>query len=164
MINRLAAAILLFTFFLPAAPGPARPLRNHLPQKTLQVLIEGEDPVMVELFGKELQDIAAKIGTSIALIEKEAKPYDLRILLTSSVGSKTGTCNGSCSSFGTCGDATISSSCQCSSSPCRITITLYFTSAVVVKYDGNFQSADSGVGISREEARKLLARKLASRL
>jgi hypothetical protein len=162
MISRLAAAIVLLAFFSPTTPAPYRPLESHPPQKTFQVLIEGEDPVMAELFGKELQDMAAKIGISISLLEKEAKQHDLRIILASSVGSKTGSCDCSCSSRGSCTD--IASSVSCSSTPCSITITLYFTSAAVLKSDGTLQSADIGVGITRVEARRLLARKLVSRL
>jgi hypothetical protein len=160
MIIRLAAAILLLVFFSPAAPAPTRPSRPHLTQRTLQVLIEGEDPVMAELFGRELQDMAAKIGTAITLIEKESKQHDLRIILTSSVGSKTDSCTGSCSTTSTCTNTSLS----CSSRSCSVTITIYFTSAVVLKPDGTLQSADTGVGITRVEARKLLARKLISRL
>jgi hypothetical protein len=160
MINRLTTAVLLLLFFAPAAPAPTRPPESHLPQKTLQVLVEGEDPVMVELFGRELQDMATKTGTSISLIGKEAKLYDLRILLTSSVGSKTDSCRGSTS--GSCRRAGSSSSCRCRS--CSVTITTYFASAVALKPDGSLQSADAGVGISREEARRLLARKMISKL
>jgi hypothetical protein len=159
MINRLTTAILLLLFF---SPAPTRPPESHHPQKTLQVLIEGEDPVMAELFGRELQDMAAKAGTSISLIGKEAKPYDLRILLTSNVGSKSASCRGSCSTSGTCSDTTSSVSCYATS--CYVTLTVYFTSAVVLKPDGYLQYADGGVGITREEARRLLARKLVSRL
>jgi hypothetical protein len=162
MINRLWVAILLVLFVSPAAPAPTRPPESHHPQKTLRVLVEGEDPVIVELFGKEFQDIAAKIGTSINLIGKEATPYDLRILLTSSVGSKTDSCTGSCSTTGTCTDA--ASSVSCSATSCSVTITIYFTSAVMLRPDGNLQSADAGVGLTRVEARRLLARKLVSRL
>jgi hypothetical protein len=162
MIKRLWIASLLLLFYSPAAPAPNQPPRSHHPQKTLQVLVEGEDPVMVELFGRELQDIAGKAGTSISLIGKEARPYDLRILLTSNVGSKTGSCTGSCSTTGTCTDTTSSVSCHATS--CSVTITIYFTSAVALTQDGNLQSADTGVGLTREEARRLLARKLVSRL
>jgi hypothetical protein len=158
MINRLTTAILLLLLFSPAAP--TRPPESRHSQKTLQVLIEGEDPVMVELFGRELQDMAAKAGTSISLIGKEVKPYDLRILLTSNVGSMSDSCRGSCSTSGTCRRSSVSCSCR----RCSVTITTYFTSAVVLRPDGNLQSADGGVGLSREEARKLLARKLVSRL
>jgi hypothetical protein len=162
MINRPTTTILLLLFFSPAAPVPTRPLESHLPQKTLQVLLEGEDPVMAELFGRELQDMAAKTGASISLIGKDATPYDLRILLTSGVGSKTASCTGSCSNTGTCTDST--SSVSCSATSCSVTITIYFASAAVLKPDGSLQSADAGVGITRVEARKLLARKLVSRL
>jgi hypothetical protein len=162
MINRLTTAILLLLFISPATPAPTRLLEPHHPQKTLQVLIEGEDPVMAELFGRELQDMAAKAGTSISLIGKEAKPFDLRILLTSNVGSKSASCTGSCSTSGTCSDTTSSVSCYATS--CSVTLTVYFSSAVVLKQDGSLQSADAGVGITREEARRLLARKLVSRL
>jgi hypothetical protein len=160
MINRLWVASLLLLFFSPVAPAPTRPLESHPPQKTLQVLVEGEDPVMVELFGKEFQDMAAKAGTSIGLLGKEARPYDLRILLTSNVGRMSDSCRGSCSTRGTCKRSSVSCSCR----RCSVTITTYFTSAVVLKPDGNLQSADAGVGITREEARGLLARKLVSRL
>jgi hypothetical protein len=162
MINRLWTASLLLLFFPPAAPAPTRLPESHHPQKMLQVLVEGEDPVIVELFGKEFQDMAAKIGTSIKLLGKEATPYDLHILLTSGVGSKTDSCTGSCSTTGTCTDTT--SSVSCSATSCSVTITIYFTSAVVLKQDGKLQSADAGVGLTREEARRLLARKLVSRL
>jgi hypothetical protein len=162
MISRLTTAILLLLFLAPAAPAPTRPPEPHLPQKTLQVMVEGEDPVMAELFGRELQDMAAKIGASINLIGNEAKPYDLRILLTSSVGSKFASCTGSCSTTGTCADT--ASSVSCSATSCSVTLTIYFTSAVALKADGSMQSADSGVGITREEARRLLARKMISRL
>jgi hypothetical protein len=160
MINRLWVAILFILFYSPEAPAPTRPSESHLPQKTLQVLVEGEDPVIVELFCKEFQDMAAKIGTSINFIGKEATTYDLRILLTSSVGSKTDSCRGSCSNTGRCRRSSLS----CSCSRCSITITTYFTSAVVLKQDGKLQSADAGVGLSRSEARSLLARKLVSNL
>ena len=154
---RLAATFLLLIFTAQAATAPARRLETGFPQKTLEVLIEGEDPVMVELFGRELQALAA---TSINLIEKETKPYDLRIVLASNVGSKTGSCTGSCSNTSSCTQG--SSSCSCSS--CSVTITLYFCSAVVIKSDGILLSADTGVGITRAEARSSLVRKLVSRL
>jgi len=160
MHYRLAATLLLLIFSAPAALAPARRFETAIPQKTLDVLIEGEDPVMVELFGRELQSLAAMIRTSINLIEKETKPYDLRIVLASNAGSKTGSCTGSCSS-GSCSDGS-SSSCSCSS--CSVTITLYFCSAVVLKADGILQSADTGVGITRAEARSSLVKKLISRL
>jgi hypothetical protein len=162
MINRLWVVILWILFFSPAAPAPTRPPESHHPQKTLQIVVEGEDPVIVELFSKEFQDMAAKIGMSIKFIGKEAAPYNLRILLTSGVGSKTDSCTGSCSTTGTCTNST--SSVSCSATSCSVTVTIYFTSAVVLKPDGNLQSADAGVGLTRTEARRLLARKLVSRL
>lgn len=158
MVMRLAAVILLSLFSSPLATGPVLPFAS--PQKSLQVLIEGEDPVMLELFGTELQSLAASGGTSLKLIKTGEKPYDLRIFFTSGAGSKTDYCTGSCSTTGSCTHQTVS--CSCSS--CSVTVTLYFNSAVMLKPDGTLQAADSGVGLSRAEARNLLVRKLVSRL
>jgi hypothetical protein len=135
-------------------------LRTRTAQKTIQILIEGEDPVMVELFGKELQNLLTRSGTSVTLSDNKTKPYDFRIFFTSGVGSKTDSCTGSFSTTSTCPGATTSGSC----SSCHVTITLYFTSAVVLKPDGMVHSADTGMGIAPAEARNLLARKLLSRL
>jgi len=144
MIKRLAAAILLSFFSSPVTTAPTLRIKSQFPQKSLQILIEGEDPVMLDLFGKE------------------AKQYDLRIFLSSGAGSKSDYCTGTCSTSGFCSDTTSSVSCSCNS--CSVTVTLYFNSAVVLKPDGTLQSVESGVGVTRAEARTLIARKLISRL
>jgi hypothetical protein len=162
MVKRLAAAILLSFFSSPITTAPALRIESHIPQKSLQILIEGEDPVMLELFGKELQSLAGRAGRSISLIKNGAKQYDLRIFFSSGVGSKSDYCTGTCSTSGFCSDTASSVSCSCNS--CSVTVTLYFNSAVVLKPDGTLQSVESGVGITRAEARTLIARKLVSRL
>jgi hypothetical protein len=162
MVKRLAAAILLWVFSSPVTTAPTLRIESHFPQKPLEILIEGEDPVMLELFGKELQSLASRAGRSVSLLEKEAKRYDLRIFLSSGAGSKSDYCTGTCSTSGFCSDTTSSVTCSCNS--CSVTVTLYFNSAVVLKPDGTLQSVESGVGVTRAEARTLIARKLISRL
>jgi hypothetical protein len=162
MVKRLAAAILLLVFSSPVTTAPTPRIESHFPQKSLQILIEGEDPVMIELFGKELQSLAGRAGRSVSLITKEAKQYDLRIFFSSGAGSKSGYCTRTCSTSGFCSDTTSSVSCSCNS--CSVTVALYFSSAVVLKPDGTLQSVESGVGITRAEARTLIVRKLVSML
>jgi hypothetical protein len=131
-------------------PQPAHP------SKSLRIFIE-EDFSTAQILKRELTDWSGRIGIPIVFVEKDVEPYDLRILLTSGVGSDSDRCSSSCSPSGT----DCSSSC---SSSCSVTITLYFVSALALAPDGKLQFTETGVGSAKISAITPLARKLAKRL
>jgi hypothetical protein len=125
--------------------------------KALRIFIE-EDFSTAQMLRRELTDWSGRIGIPIIFVEKDVEPYDLRILLTSGVGSDSGSCSSSCSSSGS------DISCSSSSSSCSVTITLYFVSAVALAPDGKLQFTETGVGSAKRYAITSLGRKLAKRL
>jgi hypothetical protein len=82
------------------------------PSKGLRIFIE-EDFSTAQMLKRELTDWGVRIGIPIIFVEKDVEPYDLRILLTSSVGSDSGSCSTSCSPSG--------SDCSSCSSSCSVT-------------------------------------------
>ena len=140
-------------------PQPAHP------SKSLRIFIE-EDFSTAQMLKRELTDWSGRIGIPIVFVEKDVEPYDLRILLTSGVGSDSGSCSSpcSCSNVGSSTDV----SCLCwatpSSSSCSVTITLHFVSALALTPDGKLQFTETGVGSAKRDAITPLARKLAKRL
>lgn len=128
-----------------------QPQSTH-PSKALRIFIE-EDFSTAQMLRRELTDWSGRIGIPIIFVEKDVEPYDLRILLTSGVGSDSGSCSASCDI-----------SCSSSSSSCSVTITLYFVSAVALAPDGKLQFIETGVGSAKRYAITSLGRKLAKRL
>jgi hypothetical protein len=131
------------------------------PSKALRIFIE-EDFSTAQMLKRELTDWSVRIGIPIIFVEKDVEPYDLRILLTSGVGSDSGSCSSSCSCSSSGTD--ISCSCTPSSSSCSVTITLHFVSALALAPDGKLQFTETGVGSAKISAITPLARKLAKRL
>jgi hypothetical protein len=135
------------------------------PSKALRIFIE-EDFSTAQMLKRELTDWSGRIGIPIIFVEKGVEPYDLRILLTSGVGSDSGSCSSSCSCSSAGSSTDISCSCWCtpSSSSCSVTITLHFVSALALAPDGKLQFTETGVGSAKIYAITPLARKLAKRL
>src|SRR4030095_9119893 len=74
-------------------PQPANP------SKSLRIFIE-EDFSTAQMLKRELTDWSVRIGIPIVFVEKDSEAYDMRILLTSGVGSDSGRCSTSCSRTG----------------------------------------------------------------
>jgi len=123
-------------------PQPAHP------SKALRIFLE-EDFSTAQMLKRELTDWSGRIGIPIIFVEKDVEAYDLRILLTSDVGSHSGSCRPAFAE---------------SLSTCDITITHYFVSALALAPDGKLQFAETGVGSAKTSAITPLARKLAERL
>src|SRR5215470_10201235 len=138
----------------PTPPAQIQQPQPAHPSKSLRIFIE-EDFSTAQMLKSELTDWSVRIGIPIIFVEKDVEPYDLRILLTSGVGSDSGSCSSpcSCSSSGT----DISSSCS-------LTITLHFVSALALAPNGKLQFTETGVGSAKISAITPLARKLAKRL
>lgn len=145
----------------PAAPAQIQQPQPAHPSKSLRIFIE-EDFSTAQMLKRELTDWSFRIGIPIIFVEKDVDPYDLRMLLTSGVGSDSGSCTSPCSC--STGGSDISCSCTTSSSPCSVTITLHFVSALALAPDGKLQFTETGVGSARISAITPLARKLAKRL
>ena len=145
----------------PAAPAQIQQPQPAHPSKSLRIFIE-EDFSTAQMLRRELTDWSGRIGIPIVFLEKDVEPYDLRILLTSGVGSDSGSCTSPCSCSTAGSD--ISCSCTTSSSSCSVTITLHFVSALALAPDGKLQFAETGVGSAKTFAITPLARKLAERL
>src|SRR5262245_9462679 len=145
----------------PAAPAQIQQPQPANPSKSLRIFIE-EDFSTAQMLKRELTDWSVRIGIPIIFVEKDVEPYDLRILLTSGVGSDSGSCTSPCS----CSTAGSDISCLCttSSSSCSVTITLHFVSALALAPDGKLQFTETGVGSAKISAITPLARKLAKRL
>jgi hypothetical protein len=123
-------------------PQPANP------SKSLRIFIE-EDFSTAHMLRRDLTDWSGRIGIPIILVEKDIEPYDLRILLTSDVGSDSGLCRPAFSE---------------SLSRCRVSITLHFVVALALTPEGKLQFTETGVGSEKKSAITPLARKLAKRL
>jgi hypothetical protein len=144
----------------PTTPAQIQQPQSANPSKSLRIFIE-EDFSTAQMLKRELTDWSARIGIPIIFVEKDIEPYDLRILLTSDVGSDSGSCSSS-SSCSPSGD--ISCSCSSSSSSCSVTVTLHFVSALALTPAGKLQFTETGVGSAKRYAITPLARKLAKRL
>jgi len=123
--------------------------------KSLRIFIE-EDFSTAQMLKRELTDWSVRIAIPIIFVEKDSEAYDLRILLTSDVGSGSGSCSTSCSPSG--------SGCSSCSSSCSVTITLHFVSALALSPDGKLQFRETGVGSAKRDAITPLARKFTKRL
>jgi len=123
-------------------PQPARP------SKELRIFME-EDFSSAQMLRRELTDWSGRIGIPIIFVEKDVGPYDLRILLTSDVGSRSDSCRPALAE---------------SLSKCDITITHYFVGASALTPEGKLQFTETGVGSAKSAAITTLARKLAERL
>jgi hypothetical protein len=145
----------------PAPPAHVQQPQSTHPTKSLRIFIE-EDFSTAQMLRRELTDWSGRIGIPIIFVEKDVEPYDLRILLTSGVGSDSGSCSSPCSCSTAGSD--ISCSCTTSSSSCSVTITLHFVSALALAPDGKLQFTETGVGSAKISAITPLARKLAKRL
>jgi hypothetical protein len=145
----------------PAPPAHVQQPQSTHPTKSLRIFIE-EDFSTAQMLRRELTDWSGRIGIPIIFVEKDVEPYDLRILLTSGVGSDSGSCASPCSCSTAGSD--ISCSCTTSSSSCSVTITLHFVSALALAPDGKLQFTETGVGSAKSSAITPLARKLAKRL
>ena len=145
----------------PAPPAQVQQPQPAHPSKSLRIFIE-EDFSTAQMLRRELTDWSVRIGIPIIFVDKDVEPYDLRILLTSGVGSDSGSCTSPCSCSTAGSD--ISCSCTTSSSSCSVTITLHFVSALALAPDGKLQFAETGVGSAKTFAITPLARKLAKRL
>lgn len=130
-------------------PQPAHP------SKSLRIFIE-EDFSTAQMLKRELTNWSVRMGIPIIFVEKNVEPYDLRILLTSDVGSDSQRCSSSCSPPGP--------DCSSCSSSCSVTITLHFVSALALAPDGKLQFTETGVGSAKRFAITPLARKLAKRM
>jgi hypothetical protein len=140
----------------PAAPAHVQQPQPPHPSKSLRIFIV-EDFSTAQMLRRELAGWSGRIGIPIIFVEKDSDAYDLRILLTSGVGSDSNSCSSSCSPPG----ADCSSSCSTS---CSVTITLHFVSALALAPDGKLQFTETGVGSAKISAITPLARKLAKRL
>jgi hypothetical protein len=149
----------------PTSPAHVQQTQSANPAKSLRIFIE-EDFSTAQMLKNELTDWSFRIGIPIIFVEKDVEPYDLRILLTSGVGSDSGSCSShcSCSTSSTCTDISCSCSCTTSSAPCSVTITLHFVSALALAPDGKLQFTETGVGSAKISSITPLARKLAKRL
>jgi len=139
----------------PAAPAHVQQPQPEHPSKSPRIFIE-EDFSTAQMLKRELTDWSVRIGIPIIFVEKDSEAYDLRILLTSDVGSDSGSCSTSCSPPGT--------DCSSCSSSCSVTITLHFVSALALAPDGKLQFTETGVGSAKRDSITPLARKLAKRL
>jgi hypothetical protein len=164
MIITGLVALFLSSIPLPYSADKTRATPAHIqqpqsahPSKTLRVFIE-EDFSTAQMLRRELTEWSGRIAIPIFFVEKDVEPYDLRILLTSDVGSDSESCSTSCSPTGA--DCSFSSSC---SSSCRVSITHYFVSALALTPDGKLQFTETGVGSVKRFAITPLARKLAKR-
>jgi len=142
----------------PAAPAQIQQPQPANPSKSLRIFIE-EDFSTAQMLKRELTDWSVRIGIPIIFVEKDSEAYDMRILLTSGVGSDSDRCSTSCSPTGS--DCSALASC---SSSCSVTITLHFVSALALAPDGKLQFTETGVGSAKISAITPLARKLAKRL
>ena len=142
----------------PAAPAQVQQPQPAHPSKSLRIFLE-EDFSTAQMLKRELTDWSVRIGIPIIFVEKDSEAYDMRILLTSGVGSDSGSCSTSCSPTGS--DCSPSASC---SSSCSVTITIHFVSALALAPDGKLQFTETGVGSAKISAITPLARKLAKRL
>jgi hypothetical protein len=124
----------------------------------MRIFVE-EDFSTAQMLKRELTDWSGRIGIPIIFVEKDSEAYDLRILLTSGVGSKSDSCSDSCSPTG----SDCSPSARCSTS-CSVTITLHFVSALALTPDGKLRFTETGVGSAKLSSITPLARKLAKRL
>ena len=140
----------------PTPPANVQQPQPAHPTKSLRLFIE-EDFSTAQMLRRELAGWSGRIGIPIIFVEKDSEAYDLRILLTSGVGSDSNSCSASCSPAG----ADCSSSC---SSSCSVTITLHFVSALALAPDGKLQFTETGVGSAKTSSITPLARKLAKRL
>lgn len=154
MLSKLAAVMLSLVFISPTTQAPIQQPNFVPPQRKLHISIEGDFSV-AQLLRRELMERPRKTGISISFVERE-KPYDLRILLTSGVGSDSGSCTGSCSAT----DA----SCTVSSSSCSVSVTINFVGAVGLTPEGKLQFTEAGLGSTREYAINRLTSKLVKRL
>jgi hypothetical protein len=163
VISLVALSLSSITLIYSASRTPARTQRPQSANssKELRIFIE-EDFSTAQMLKRELTDWSGRIGIPIVFVEKGVEPYDLRILLTSGVGSDSGSCSSPCSSSSSCTD--ISCSCTSHSSSCSVTITLHFVSALALAPDGKLQFTEIGVGSEKTYAITPLARKLAKRL
>jgi hypothetical protein len=144
----------------PTPQAHIRQPQSAHPPGVLRIFIEGDFSTAQRL-RRELTDWARRIGTPVIFAEKDVEPYDLRILLTSDVGSGSGECS---SSYSYLSCSSCSPPCTISSSPCSVTVTLHFVSALALTPGGRLQFTETGVGDAREAAITPLARKLAKRL
>ena len=142
----------------PTSPAHVQQTQSANPAKSLRIFIE-EDFSTAQMLKSELTDWSVRIGIPIIFVEKDVEPYDLRILLTSGVGSDSGSCSSPCS----CSTLSTDLSCSCTtySAPCSVTITLHFVSALALAPDGKLQFTETGVGSAKRDAITPLARKLA---
>src|SRR5215510_15895607 len=126
MISRMIvtglAALYLSLYTAGRTPAPLaqtqQPQPAH-PSKSLRIFIE-EDFSTAQMLKMELTDWSIRIGIPIIFVEKDVEPYDLRRLLTSGVGSDSGSCTSPCS----CSSLSTDISCSCTSysSSCSVTI------------------------------------------
>jgi hypothetical protein len=140
---------------LRTTPAHIQQPQSANPSKGLRIFLE-EDFSTAQMLRRELADWSGRIGIPIIFVEKDSEAYDLRILLTSDVGSDSGSCSTSCSPSGI--------DCSSCSSSCSVTITLRFVSALALAPDGKLQFTETGVGSAKRDAITPLARKLAKRL
>ena len=145
----------------PTPPAQVQQPQPAHPSNSLRIFIE-EDFSTAQMLKRELTDWSVRIGIPTVFVEKDVEPYDLRILLTSGVGSDSGSCASPCSCSSISAD--ISCSCTSYSSSCSVTITLHFVSALALAPDGKLQFTETGVGSAKISAITPLARKLAKRL
>jgi hypothetical protein len=139
----------------PTPPANVQQPQPANPSKALRIFIE-EDFSTAQMLKRELTDWSGRTGIPVIFVEKDSEAYDLRILLTSGMGSDSGACSSSCSPSGT--------DCSSCSSSCSVTITLHFVSALALAPDGKLQFMETGVGSAKRDAIPPLARKLAKRL
>src|SRR5215510_7353431 len=139
----------------PAAPAQVQQPQPANPSNSLRIFLE-EDFSTAQMLKRELTDWSGRIAIPIIFVEKDVEPYDLRILLSSGVGSDSESCSTSCSPGGI--------DCSSCSSSCSVTITHHFVSALALTPDGKLQFTETGVGSAKISAITPLARKLAKRL
>src|SRR5215813_14890289 len=118
MISRMIvtglAALYLSLYTAGSTPTPPAQIQQPQPahpSKSLRIFIE-EDFSTAQMLKRELTDWSVRIGIPIIFVGKDVEPYDLRILLTSGVGSDSGSCYSSCSSPAGCTGMSSSSSCS----------------------------------------------------
>jgi hypothetical protein len=141
----------------PQTPQAHIQQQSARPSKELRILTEGDFSTARSL-RMELTDWSRRMRIPITFVEKDAEPYDLRILLASDSGSGSNSCS---SSYST---SSCDASCSVSVRSCDVTVTLHFVSALALAPDGKLQFTETGVGESGINAITPLARKLAKRL
>lgn len=123
MVLKFVALILSLLFVSPQIHAPIEQPKIVASEDTLNIFIEGASSTFQPLI-EDLTKNFAKIGISVNFIDKDVKPYDWRIILTSDTGSGSGSCTVDISS-------------------CSASVSIFFASAVVLTPEGKLQFTET---------------------